>query len=76
MWAGQAVLALAGMAQSVDGVATGGFVFDAVITAVGPGHATVGGLAEPLSVRMTRTLSGQSLRNRSIKPRAVACLRP
>ena len=35
------MLALAGMAQSVDGVA-GGFVLDAVITALGPGHAAVG----------------------------------
>ena len=30
------------MAQSVDGVAAGGFVLDAVMTAVGPGHAAFG----------------------------------
>ena len=36
------MLALAVMAQSVAGVAAGGFVLDAVITAVGPGHAAVG----------------------------------
>ena len=35
------MLALAGMARSVD-EAAGGFVLDAVIAAVGPGHAAVG----------------------------------
>ena len=36
------MLGLAGMAQSVDGVAAGGFVLAAVMTAVGSGHAAVG----------------------------------
>ena len=36
------MLALAGMAQLVDGVAAGGFVLDAVMTVVSPGHAAFG----------------------------------